>query len=288
MRLRLGAVEHELTTRSLVMGVVAGAVRQPGSAAPPDAALAQAEALVVAGADLLDLGAADAGRDGPMSEEEELECLVDAVESVRARFDIPVAVDTPRARVLAAAAAAGATVVTDRRGQAGPDHLRAACDTGVTIVASHTRPTGRFSAPGPGQADVVAEVRAFLQGAVATGRAAGIPDERMIVDAGLDQGKSPAQSLALLRSSAALADLGPPLLLDASNKRFLGLLLDLDVDERRMASHVAAALGIARGCRLVRAHDVRGARRVTDVLAALLGARLARVASDAESEGDGG
>ncbi len=74
----------------------------------------------------------------------------------------------------------------------------------------------------------------------------------------------------LLRESAALASLGYAVLLSASNKRFLGLMLDLDVDHRREATIAAHALGITLGCRILRAHDVRGARRTADVLAALL------------------
>ena len=74
----------------------------------------------------------------------------------------------------------------------------------------------------------------------------------------------------LLRASAALAALGYPVFLSASNKRFLGALLDLEVGERREATIAAHALGITLGCRILRAHDVKGARRTADVLAALL------------------
>ncbi|HSH60444.1 MAG TPA: dihydropteroate synthase, partial [Acidimicrobiales bacterium] len=78
------------------------------------------------------------------------------------------------------------------------------------------------------------------------------------------------QSLVLLQASDRLAALGYPLLLSASNKPFLGQLLELDVGDRREASLAAAALGAIRGCRVVRAHDVRGTRRVCDVIAAIL------------------
>ena len=105
---------------------------------------------------------------------------------------------------------------------------------------------------------------------------AGIERERILVDAGLDLGKTPAQSVELLRASAALAELGYPVFLSASNKRFLGDLLGLAVDERRLATVASHALGIARGCRVLRAHDVRGARRTADVMAAVLQARSAR------------
>ena len=91
-------------------------------------------------------------------------------------------------------------------------------------------------------------------------------------DAGCDLGKTWQQSLALLRASDVLAAMGWPLLLSASNKTFIGKLLDLEVKDRREASHSAHALGILRGCRILRAHDVQGARRTADVVAAVLAA----------------
>jgi len=291
MRLRLGSVEHELTTCTLVMGVLRGA-----PAASLDAVLVRAEQLVAEGADLLDLGAVTASGLGPawpqgpgraVGEEEETERLVLVVEAVRARFDIPLAVDTGRARVLAACCAAGAVVVGDGSAAAEAAYLQCAAQAGATVVLTHTR----LRSPGggrPGQVDVVGEVRTFLKKGTAEAEAAGIPSERIILDAGLDLGKTPAQSLTLLRETAALADLGPPLLLGAADKRFLGLLLELDMDERRVASHAATALGIARGCRIVRATDVRGSRRVADVLAALLDARLAQVDRAVAAAGDDG
>jgi dihydropteroate synthase len=97
-----------------------------------------------------------------------------------------------------------------------------------------------------------------------------------MVDAGLDLGKTEPQSLELLRAHDRLAALGWPLFLSASNKRFLGDLVGALVDDRREASHAAHALGIALGSRILRAHDVRGARRTADVMAAVLAARQER------------
>jgi dihydropteroate synthase len=143
------------------------------------------------------------------------------------------------------------------------------------VVATHIRLAPRVPDPDPRYDDVVATVRDHLADRAARARAAGIPAERIIVDAGLDLGKTEAQSLTLLRASDRLADLGYPLLLSASNKRFLWALLGVDrttAGEGTMAAH---ALGVALGCRVLRAHDVRAARRVADVMAAILAARHA-------------
>jgi dihydropteroate synthase len=96
-----------------------------------------------------------------------------------------------------------------------------------------------------------------------------------MVDAGLDLGKTEPQSLELLRASDRLVALGYPVFLSASNKRFLGALVGTEVTDRREASLAAHALGIALGCRVLRAHDVRGSRRVADVMAEILAAREA-------------
>ena len=92
-----------------------------------------------------------------------------------------------------------------------------------------------------------------------------------MLDAGLDLGKSPAQSAVLLRESAVHAALGYPFLLSASNKRFIGDLLERPIDDRRSESLAAVAYGVSHGCRIVRVHDVAGSARVCRMVEALLG-----------------
>lgn len=280
MRLRLGSTEHDLTTHTLVMGVLnrtPDSFYDAGAHFAFDAFLARAEQLVTDGADVLDVGGVKAGPGPDVGEEEELERVVPAVRALHARFGVALSVDTWRSKVLAEACVAGAVIGNDISGFTDDDYLPTAASAGATVVATHIRLQPRVADPNPVYADLVGEVRDFLAERVSRAQAAGVAGDRIIVDAGLDLGKTSAQSLALLRESAALADLGPPLLLSASNKRFLGSLLDLEIDERRMASHAAHALGVVRGCRVLRVHDVLGAKRVATVLEALLSARLAQV-----------
>jgi dihydropteroate synthase len=140
------------------------------------------------------------------------------------------------------------------------------------VVATHIRIGPRVPDPDPQYDDVVAEVTAFLAERAARAEAAGIPRSRIMVDAGLDLGKSEPQSLVLLRASDRLAELGYPVFLSASNKRFLWHLLDVDVANAAEGTMAAHAYGIALGCRVLRAHDARAARRVADTMAAIMGA----------------
>jgi dihydropteroate synthase len=273
VRLAIGSRQYDLVTRSLVMGILN---RTPdsffdrGEFFALDATLRRAEQLVDDGADILDVGGVKAGPGPAVSAREELDRVIPAVAAVRKRFDIPVSVDTWRAEVARAAYAAGAEVGNDISGFADPDYLDVSAEAGATVVATHIRLQPRVPDPEPQYDDVVGTVRDFLADRARRAEAAGIPAERIVVDAGLDLGKTWEQSLELLRRSDALAALGYPLLLSASNKPFLGKLLDLQITERRDASLAATAVGVARGCRIVRAHDVRGTRRVCDTIAAVL------------------
>ena len=273
MRLVIGSRQYDLATRSLVMGILN---RTPdsffdrGEFFELDATLRRAEQLVADGADILDVGGVKAGPGPEVSEQEELERVVPAIEALCQRFEPPVSVDTWRAAVARAAYDAGATIGNDISGFGDPEYLRVSAAAEAAVVATHIRLQPRVADPEPQYDDVVAAVGDFLLDRARRAEAAGIPAERIMIDAGLDLGKTGEQSLVLLRRSDALAALGYPLLLSASNKPFLGKLLDLEINERTDASLAATAVGVARGCRIVRAHDVRGTRRVCDALAAVL------------------
>lgn len=222
------------------------------------------------GADILDVGGVKAGPGPEVTEGEELDRVVPAVAALAARFDLPISVDTWRASVAAAAYEVGACVGNDISGFADPDYLAVAAKAEASVVATHIRLLPRVPDPRPRYDDVVADVRDFLVARAREAEAAGIPPERVMIDAGLDLGKTAEQSLTLLRASGRLAALGYPLLLSASNKTFLGVVLGLEIDQRREASVAATALGVYRGCRIVRSHDVSGARRACDAVAAVL------------------
>lgn len=271
--LRLGAHTIDISTRTIVMGILnrtPDSFYDQGATWAFDAFLQRADALVRDGADLLDVGGVKAGPGPEVGEAEELDRVVPAIEALRSRFDTPISVDTWRASVLDAACAAGAVVGNDISGFGDPDYLRVAAKHDVTVVATHIRLQPRVPDPNPVYDDLVTDVVDFLVERAQRAEAAGLVADQIVLDAGLDLGKTPAQSAVLLRESERLASLGFPLLLSASNKRMFGELFDLEIGDRGPESLASVAYGVAHGCRIVRVHDVKGSARVCRVVEAIL------------------
>lgn len=235
-----------------------------------DALVRRAEDLATLGVDLLDVGGVKAGPGPEVTEPEELDRVVPAIEALRARVDVPLSVDTWRATVLDEACRAGAVVGNDISGFADPDYLRIAAAHEVSVVATHIRLQPRVPDPEPEYDDLVSDVRDFLVGRAEQAQAAGLAPEQIALDAGLDLGKTPEMSAHLLWASDLHAGLGYTLLLSASNKRFLGELLGLEIGDRRDASLAAVAFGVTHGCRIVRVHDVAGTVQVCRTIEAIL------------------
>jgi dihydropteroate synthase len=272
MRFRLGDHVHDVTDRTLVMGILnrtPDSFFDAGETFALDALLSRAEQLVAEGADVLDVGGVKAGPGPEVTEAEELDRVVPALEALDARFETPLSVDTWRAAVLRAACAAGAVLGNDISGFADPDYLPTAAELGASVVATHIRLAPRQPDPEPRYDDLLGEVRTFLLARAGAAEAAGFAPEQIALDLGLDLGKTPVQSAVLLRESDTFASLGYTLLLSASSKRFLGELFDLAIDDRRDASLAAVAFGVMHGCRIVRVHDVAGSVRVCRMIEAV-------------------
>lgn len=271
--LDVGGRRFDLSRRALVMGILNRTTDSfyDGSAYfRLDDLLRRAEQLVADGADLLDIGARAAGvGTRTVSVAEETDLVTSTIQALRDRLQVPLSVDTWRAPVAAAAFEAGAVLGNDMSGFRDPDYLPAAVAASATVVATHTRLPPGVPDPEPVYGDVVADVAAALRRLVGRAEAAGVPPRRIIVDPGLDLGKTWQQSLRLLAQFRLFAGLGYPLLLAASNKIFLGRLLNLDRHEREAATVAACALGVARGARVVRVHDARGTRHAVDLATAL-------------------
>ena len=252
--------------------------------------LAKAERLVADGADMLDVGGVKAGPGPEVTEAEELDRVVEPIAVLHASFDVPLSVDTWRASVARESYRAGAVMGNDISGFADPDYLEgAAADAGASVVATHIRLAPRVRDPEPGIRRRGRDgVRVPRQPGPNRRCDAGIPAERIVVDAGFDLGKTPAQSLELLRGT------GP-----AERARLPGARIRLQQDVPRRGSrsrHRPPARGIrsprprsgSRSARrVVRVHDVAGTRRVRDAMAAIFEADLTVAATSRASHRPG-
>jgi dihydropteroate synthase len=275
--LKLGDRTYDLATRALVMGILnrtPDSFYDHGATYELDALVERAAKLTEDGADVLDVGGVKAGPGPFVSEAEELDRVVPAIEALHSRFEVPLSADTWRASVARECFRAGAVLGNDISGFQDPGYLPAAAEAGASVVATHIRLAPRVRDPDPAYDDVVVTVCRALQALACSALEAGISADRVILDAGLDLGKTAEQSLELLRATEMLSSLGYPLLLSASNKTFLGSVLDLGVDQRAWASLAAAAMGVSLGARILRVHDVASTRSVRDSLSALLEARV--------------
>ncbi len=266
----------------LVMGVVnvtPDSFSDGGRYADSAAATAHGRRLWAEGADLLDIGGESTrpGATRPLVGEE-LDRVVPVIESLAAE-GARVSVDTMRAEVAAAALEAGASVVNDvSGGLADPAILDVVAASGATYVAMHWRAHSdrmRDHAVYDGPGGVVEAVRAELAERVAAIRAAGVAEDRIVLDPGLGFAKTREQNWQLLRGLERLAGLGFPLLVGASRKSFLGALLAAPdgtprpVEERESAGLALTVELARREVWGVRVHDVRAHRDVLRVLAQL-------------------
>ncbi|REJ34959.1 MAG: dihydropteroate synthase [Bacillota bacterium] len=242
-----------------IINVTPDSFSDGGLCLDPDRAAQRARELVAQGADLLDLGA-ESTRPGsePVDAATELARLLPALRAVRRAVDVPISVDTYKARVAEAALREGADLINDISGlSADPDMAPLAAAAGVPVILMHRRP---FDDPYPG--DVWEDVLDGLGRSIARAEAAGVPRRNLIVDPGFGFGKTDRQNFQLVRELSRLKVFGLPTLLGPSRKSTLGRLLDLPVDQREEATGAVTALAVAQGVDFVRVHDVRAAVRV--------------------------
>ncbi|MDA1195650.1 MAG: dihydropteroate synthase [Planctomycetota bacterium] len=236
----------------------------------PERAVEHGLGLVAAGADVLDVGG-ESTRPGaqPVGQAQELERILPVIAGLRAQApDVPVSVDTRHARVAEAALMAGATIVNDVSAAADPDMLTTVVRHGAGLVLMHMRGTPATMQREPTYGDVVAEVGDWLMARAAAAAEAGVDPQRVWIDPGLGFGKTLEHNLALLQGLETLVARGPPLLLGASRKSFLGILTGRQLPAERVAGSLACvARARTAGVAAVRVHDVAETRDLLAVLA---------------------
>ncbi len=224
-----------------------------------DAAFDRAQRLVVAGADILDIGG-QSTRPGAktISPEAELERVIPVIKAIRKHLKVPISVDTTRAAIAQRAIDAGADVVNDISGGTfDPEMLPTVAELDVPIILMHIRGTPETMQQLTDYKDVVGEIRQVLEERIQAAEQAGIARSRLIIDPGIGFGKTAEQNLELLRQLHQFKTLNVPLLIGTSRKSFIGKLLNESDPKKRVwgtASSCCAA--IAQGADILRVHDL--------------------------------
>lgn len=235
-----------------------------------DAALRHAEAMLKAGATLIDVGG-ESTRPGAraVSPVEELERVAPVVEAIARELDVIISVDTSAPAVIRETARLGAGLINDVRSLQRDGALDAAADSGLPVCLMHMRGEPTTMQQNPQYPDVVAEVREFLLERLAACSAAGIGAERVILDPGFGFAKTLEHNLSLFKHLHALHALGRPLLVGVSRKSMIGKVLGHEVGERLYGSLALAALALSKGAHILRVHDVAQTVDVVRMIAAV-------------------
>lgn len=243
-----------------VLNVTPDSFSDGGRFLAPEAALAQARALIAAGAHILDIGAESTRPGaGPATAQDEIARAVPVIAAIRAESEIPISIDTMKPQVARAAVAAGATMWNDVAALTHtPDAPSVAADLGCEVVLMHMQGEPRTMQADPHYADVVDEVAGYLMARVEVAVAAGVSPDRIWLDPGIGFGKRLEHNLALLRNLDRFVGLGFPVLLGVSRKSFIAALHPpaRRAEDRLPASLACAIAGAQAGVAAVRVHDV--------------------------------
>ncbi|CAJ1899404.1 Dihydropteroate synthase [Aeromonas dhakensis] len=221
-------------------------------------AMTHARQMVAEGATLIDIGGESTRPGAPdVSEQEELDRVLPVVEHMARELDVMISLDTSKAAVMREGCAAGAHLINDVRALLEPGALAAAAAADVPVCLMHMQGQPRTMQAEPHYDDLLGEVRAFFDERIAACLTAGIAREQLLLDPGYGFGKTLEHNYQLLAQQESLLDYQLPLLVGMSRKSMIGNLLGRPVDERLAGSLACALIGMQRGARIIRVHDVR-------------------------------
>ena len=256
-----------------VINVTPDSFSDGGRLGSDEAAIAHARRLIGEGAAIVDVGG-ESTRPGadPVPAGQERERVVGVVAGIAALgLAARISVDTMKRSVAEAAADAGATYVNDVTAfRHDPEMAGLVADRGLECCLMHMLGEPRTMQRDPRYGDVVSEVKAFLEERLAAAVAAGVAEERVHLDPGIGFGKTLEHNLELLRRLDEIAAIGRPVVLGTSRKSFLGRITGREVGERVAGTVATCVLGLERGARVFRVHDVAAVRDGLAVTAATL------------------
>ncbi|MEJ1932274.1 dihydropteroate synthase [Nostoc sp. NIES-2111] len=248
-----------------VLNVTPDSFSDGGKFNTTSAALAQAQALVAAGADIIDIGG-QSTRPGAeqITLAEEMERVLPIVEVVRSQISVPISVDTTRASVAQASIEAGADIINDiSAGTFDSQMLPTVASLGVPIVLMHIRGTPQTMQQFTDYQDLMGEISSFLANQITIATNLGIKPENIMIDPGIGFAKNYEQNLGILRNLHLLRSLNCPILVGASRKSFIGRILNQpNPKDRVWGTAAACCAAIFNGTDILRVHDVKEMRDV--------------------------
>ena len=216
------------------------------------------------GADIIDVGG-ESTRPGAKTVELQKECdrILPVIEGIRTKSDILISIDTYKSEVARKSIATGAGMVNDISGMTfDPNMVDVIKDSGLPVVIMHIKGTPKNMQKNPYYEDLMQELTEYFEERKKFARAKGILDQQIILDPGIGFGKRLQDNFQLLRELKKIVDIGFPVLIGPSKKSFIGLTLDLPIDQRLEGTAAAVTTGILKGARIVRVHDVKEMKRV--------------------------
>ena len=252
----------ELGRRTHIMGVLnvtPDSFSDGGIYFQKDKAVAHGLSMARDGADIIDVGGESTR---PYSEkisaEEELDRVIPVIQALSKEVGIPISIDTCKADVARQALKAGASMVNDISAlRFDPEMIPVAAEAGVPVILMHMQGTPTDMQTNPTYKDLIPEILDFLKSAMDRGVAGGIRKDMIIVDPGIGFGKTFDHNLQIIRELGALNALERPILFGASNKAFIGHILNKEPHERDTGSMAAVAAGVLNGAHIVRVHNVK-------------------------------
>lgn len=257
-----------------ILNVTPDSFSDGGQYFAPAHAVARAVEMHRDGADIIDVGG-ESTRPGsePVSADEQIDRIIPVIRALRQRLPAAcaISVDTTWSKVAAAGLEAGADIINDvSAGRDDPDMFGLAARADTPIVLMHMQGTPKTMQDDPSYTSVVDEVLSFLMERIEAACAAGVPREHIVLDPGIGFGKRKQDNLLLLANLSRLVDLGFPVLLGSSRKRFMGAICRTENPRDLVAATaVTTAFGVMAGVRLFRIHDVRENRQAADVALAI-------------------
>ncbi|WP_188804890.1 dihydropteroate synthase [Sporolactobacillus putidus] len=217
------------------------------------------------GADIIDVGG-ESTRPGyaPIPVEEEIARVVPMIRAIRTRTNIPISIDTYKAETARRALDAGADIINDIWGaKADPDMAKVAAEYGVPIILMHNRDNTQYG-------NIIEDMKKDLQVSINLALDAGVAPEKIILDPGIGFAKDYEQNLIVMNHLEDFHELGYPILLGTSRKGFIGKTLNVTVDHRVEGTGATVCLGIAKGCQIMRIHDVLPMTRMAQMMDTML------------------